>query len=476
VWDIWQPLYRVDGLLKLYTGVVSAATAVLLWRLIPAAVALPSPKQLAIANSELAHMREVLEERVDVRTRELADATSRERQARKDAETANRAKDEFLATLSHELRTPLNAILGWAHLLSSADLPAEERSRGLDVIARNARVQNQLIEDLLDTSRIISGKLRLDVRETDLAAVIGAALETVAPSAVAKGIRLHQVLDPRAGHVRGDPDRLQQIIWNLLSNAVKFTPKGGRVSVFLERVNSHVEISIVDSGPGISPDLLPYIFDRFRQDDSSTTRQHRGLGLGLAIVRHLVELHGGTVHASNVTDGQGARFVVHLPFVPVQRSESEVREHPTAARESSADHSFEGLLSGVKVLMVDDEPDARDIVAVLLRRAGAHVTTAESAKQALELLPNLRPDVLVSDLGMPGEDGLTLMRSVRRLSPAQGADTPSMALSAFVRPEDRRAALLAGFQRHLAKPVDPSEFVLSVASLAGRMRPDSPHG
>ena len=472
VWDIWQPLYKVDGLIKLYTGVVSAATAVLLWRLIPAAVALPSPSELATVNAELAQMRDDLEVRVETRTRELAGATERERQSRDVAERANRAKDEFLATLSHELRTPLNAILGWTHLLSTDDLPDAERARGLEVISRNARAQSQLIEDLLDTSRIISGKLRLDVQETDLLAIIGAALETVAPSASAKGISLHRVLDPRAGPVKGDPERLQQVVWNLLSNAVKFTPKGGRVSVLLERVNSHVEISVVDNGPGMSPEVLPHVFDRFSQSDSSMTRRHSGLGLGLAIVRHLVELHGGTVHASNVVDGHGACFVVHLPLTPLQ-PDPETRVHPRASLGSPSTESFAGLLAGVRVLMVDDEADARQLVAIVLERAGAEVTMAGSAREALDLFAQVRPDVLLSDLGMPGEDGLSLMRAIRRIPADKGAAVRAIALSAFARPEDRRAALMAGFQRHLAKPVDPSELVLSVSSLVGRTWPGS---
>jgi CheY-like chemotaxis protein len=339
------------------------------------------------------------------------------------------------------------------------------------VIARNARAQNQLIEDLLDMSRIVSGKLRLDVREVDLVAVIRAAMETVAPAAEAKGLRLQHVLDPRAGPVRGDPDRLQQVLWNLLSNAVKYTPKGGRVSVFLERVNSHVEISVVDTGPGISADVLPYVFDRFRQDDSPTMRRQGGLGLGLAIVRSLVELHGGTVRGSNADEGSGARFVVHLPLLPIHQDAPESRAHPRAVEPALEPPPLEGLLVGVKALVVDDDGDARDVVAALLTRAGAEVVTAASAAEASALLETLRPDALVSDLGMPDEDGFSMARRLRA-NPAT-RDVPAIALSAFARPEDRRNALIAGFQMHLAKPVDPAELVLAIASLRGRIwRPE----
>jgi len=466
VWDLWQPLYKIDGLVKLATALVSAATAVLLWRLIPAAVALPSPAELAAANAALARARDELEERVGERTRELALASDRERAARAEAEQANRAKDDFLATLSHELRTPLNSILGWAHLLSDEPVEPEERGKGLAVIERNARIQAQLIEDMLDMSRIVSGKMHLDVRDVDLVAVIEAALETVEPAASAKGIRLHRVLAAPAGSIRGDPDRLLQVVWNLLSNAVKFTPKDGRVSVILQRVDSQVEIVVSDTGPGIAREALPFVFDRFRLPDSSTSRRQGGLGLGLSIVRHLVELHGGTVEAANVAQGTGAVFTVRLPCVAAGRAA------PAAGSSSvTAAQPPPRALADLDVLLVDDDADARQVVRLLLEREGARVRAAGSAAEALQLVDASLPDVLVSDLGMPGQDGLSLIRALRERPAERGGTVPALALTALARPEDRRQALLAGFQMHLAKPVDPDELVLAVAGIVRSRRP-----
>jgi signal transduction histidine kinase/ActR/RegA family two-component response regulator len=470
VWDIWEPLYKVDGIVKLLTGLLSTATAVLLWRLIPSAVALPSPGELAAANAALAKARDELETRVAARTSELALAGERERAARAEAERANQAKDHFLAMLSHELRTPLNSIVGWAQLLTQGGLESGEREKGVAVISRNARIQAQLIDDMLDMSRIVSGKMRLDVQDVDLTAVIEAAMETVEPAASAKGIRLHRVLDSRAGPVRGDPDRMQQVIWNLLSNAVKFTPKDGRVFVVLERVDSHIEISVTDTGPGIAPELLPYVFDRFRQDDSSSTRRQGGLGLGLAITRHLVELHGGTVDVANVAGSSGAVFTIRLPSVPATQSPERPRAHPTAPGSETSPTASppRRALDGLRLLLVDDEPDARDLIALLLGQAGATVRTAASAAEALEQAAQFQPDVLISDIGMPDQDGLSLLRTLRQRPASQGGAVPALALTAFARPEDRRQSLLAGFQMHLAKPVDSAELLLAVASLAGR--------
>ncbi|MBF2074517.1 MAG: PAS domain-containing protein [Synechococcales cyanobacterium C42_A2020_086] len=408
----------------------------------------------------------------DITDRKQAEAEreqllQREQSARSEAEAANRTKDEFLSILSHELRTPLNAILGWAQLLrSKRQIDAATRERALETIERNARGQANLIEDLLDISRIIAGKLRLDVRPTNLVSVIEAAIDTVRPAAEAKAIRIQAVLDPAAGLVSGDADRLQQVVWNLLSNAVKFTPKGGRVQVRLERVNSHVEIIVSDTGQGIPLDLLPAVFDRFRQGNSSTTRLHGGLGLGLAIVRHLVELHGGSVHAESAGEGQGATFIVNLPLAVLKPSSGSERVHPTAG----GDVPFENPpnLSGLQILLVDDEADARDLLSTVLSGCGATVTTAASAAAALDCLQRLQPDVLISDIGMPDEDGYALIARVRALPPNEGGRTPAIALTAYARVEDRTRTLAAGFQMHMAKPVNLIELTTVIASLTGR--------
>ncbi|HUF93462.1 MAG TPA: ATP-binding protein, partial [Candidatus Limnocylindria bacterium] len=380
--------------------------------------------------------------------------------SRSAAEEASHAKDEFVATLSHELRTPLTAILGWVRMLRAGSMDAAATERGLDVIERNARSQAQLIEDLLDVSRIATGKLRLDVRPLRIADVIEAAVDTLRPAAEAKEQRLTAILDPRTGQVSGDPDRLQQVVTNLLSNAVKFTPKGGRVEVRLARVGSHVEIVVSDSGPGIPPQSLPHIFDRFRQADSSSTRQHGGLGIGLAVVRHLVELHGGTVDARS-DEGGGASFTVTLPVLPMH-AVTPGAEHPTAGGTAAAASS---ALRGVRVLLVDDEADTLEVFTTVLAARGAEVRTADSASTALEILERWTPDLLVSDIGMPGRDGYALIRQVRATR-AQGAPPlPAIAVTAYGRVEDRIRILDAGFQMHLTKPVDPAELVAAVASL-----------
>ncbi|HYE63950.1 MAG TPA: ATP-binding protein [Pyrinomonadaceae bacterium] len=396
---------------------------------------------------------------------------TREQAARAEAETANRTKDEFLATLSHELRTPLTSILGWTRMLSAGGLDENKRDLALETIARNAKAQAQLIDDLLDVSRIITGKLRLDVHPFELLPIIEAAVDSVRPAAEAKGIRLQVVLDPRAGLISGDPNRLQQVVWNLLSNAIKFTSKGGRVQVRLERVNSHVEIIVSDTGQGISPELLPFIFDRFRQADGSTSRTHGGLGLGLAIVRHLVELHGGTVQAKSLGEGQGATFTVKLPLM-IARDKGFLardgeRRHPTA--EGGSLLPCPPVLDGLRVLVVDDEADARSLVTTILEQCGAEVMTAASAFEALELLEKSRPDVLVSDIGMPEMDGYALIRKVRALPAERGGRTPAVALTAYARTEDRVRILSTGYQMHVAKPVEPTELAAAVASLAGRI-------
>lgn len=392
----------------------------------------------------------------------------REQEARSEAEAANRMKDEFLATLSHELRSPLNAMLGWIRLLNTRKFDEATTKRALETIERNAKSQAQLVEDLLDVSRIIRGKLRLNVRPLELVTVINAALETVRPAADAKEIRLQLVLDPAAGQVAGDSDRLQQVIWNLLSNAIKFTSKGGRVQVRLERVNSHVEIMVTDTGLGINPEFLPYVFERFRQADSSTSRSYSGLGIGLAIVRHLVELHGGTVHAYSQGEGQGATFTVKLPLIPVllEVNNSE-RVHPKVEQGVSFDNS--PALNGVCVLVVDDEADARDFVVAVLEMCGAEVIAVSSAFDAVQVISQQKPHVLVSDIGMPGEDGYSLISKVRTLPKELGGDIPAVALTAYARAEDRMRSLKEGFQMHLSKPVAPAELVTVVASLVKKI-------
>ncbi len=407
------------------------------------------------------------------------------RGARDAAEAANRAKDEFLATLSHELRTPLNAILGWTQILR-LDGPEDATTwnEGLDVVERNTRSQVQLIEDILDVSRIVSGKLRLDVRPVSPDAVLRAALDAVRPAAGSRAIRLDCVLDPRAGPITGDPDRLQQVFWNLLSNAIKFTPRAGKVQVSLARVNSTVEIQVADSGQGIAPEFLPHVFERFQQADSSSTRTHKGLGLGLAIVRHLVELHGGNVRAASAGVGQGATFRVQLPVALAHpapdppRPGARPREHPTA-EEPGPRGSLAPLprtLAGITVVAVDDDAEARTLLQRILTYCGADVTAVGTAEEALRAVATLRPDVLLRDVEMPGEDGSSLIAKVRALGADRGGDTPAAALTAYARAEDRTRALLAGFQLHVPKPVEPLELVAVVANLAARAGRPTPGG
>lgn len=392
-----------------------------------------------------------------------------ERAARAESERANRLKDEFLATLSHELRTPLNAILGWSQLLRTRERSPQEIVEGLQTIERNARVQAQLVEDLLEMSRIVSGKLRLDVQRVELGQIISTAIDSVRPAADAKDIRLQVTLDPRTGLVAGDPARIHQVLWNLLSNAIKFTPKGGRVQVILERVNSHVEVTVSDTGQGIKPEFLPYLFDRFRQADASTTREHRGMGLGLSIVKSLVEMHGGTVTARSDGEGHGATFIVTLPITAIRAEpEDGGRVHPVA-RPSALASLDVPRLTGVRVLIVDDEPDARELLSRILVEYDAEVQAVASATEALPVLQRDRPDVLVSDIGMPQLDGYQFIRAVRLLPADRGGQTPALALTAFARSEDRQRALLAGYQGHIAKPVEPAELITIIASLAGRL-------
>ena len=391
-----------------------------------------------------------------------------ERAARTESDRASRLKDEFLATLSHELRTPLNAVLGWAQLVRARARTPQEVADGLATIERNARAQAQIIDDLLDMSRIVSGKMRLDVQPIDLAALVESAVDGVRPAAEAKAIRLQTTLDRRAGAIQADPGRLQQVLWNLLSNALKFTPRDGAVHVTLAREDAHVELNVNDTGQGIRPEFLPYLFDRFRQGDASTTREHRGMGLGLSIVKSIVEMHGGTVTARSDGDGQGAAFIVRLPLMVTRQVAVTDQRRPAAAlTEETAVEA--PSLAGLRVLVVDDEPDARELVSRILLEYGADVVAVNTARDALDRLDAVRPDVIVSDLGLPRSDGYSLIREVRRRPRHAGGDVPALALTAFARSEDRRRALMAGYQAHLAKPAEPSELVTLIASLTGRL-------
>jgi signal transduction histidine kinase/CheY-like chemotaxis protein len=375
-----------------------------------------------------------------------------------EARDANRAKDEFLATLSHELRTPLTAMLGWVRMLQSGTLDDATSARALQVIDRNTKLQAQLIDDLLDVSRIVTGKLSLELKAVDVGAVVEAALDAVTPAALAKSVALERHIDPAAGPAWADAHRLQQIVWNLLSNAVKFTPAAGQVSVTVERDDPHVVLRVADTGQGIAPEFLPYIFDRFRQADSTTTRAHGGLGLGLAIVHHLVTLHRGTVIAASEGPDHGATFTVRIPLAPL-RPDASVTTAVTGVDRLPP-------LAGVRVLVVDDDADARDLITAVLGQSGAEVVTAASTVEALDALARARPHVLVSDLSMPGDDGYALLRRVRELGLDHERRMPAVALTAFARAEDRARALAAGYAVHVSKPVEPAALVEVVARLA----------
>ncbi len=422
-------------------------------------VGIAAQASVAVGNARVyEEARRVAEEK-----ERLADV---ERKARGEADRVSRLKDEFLATLSHELRTPLTAILGWAKvLLLKRDDPASV-ARGLDAIARNAKAQARLIEDLLDMNRIVSGKVRLEVQPTDIAAVVVVAVDSIRPSADAKALALHVALDPVAGVLTADPDRLQQVIWNLLTNAVKFTAHGGRVDVILKRVESRVEVTVRDDGIGIDAHFLPQVFDRFRQVDASTTRSHGGLGLGLSIAKQLTELHGGTLQATSDGPGRGATFVLSLP--------TDARQVPapatpaTAPQRDAAAAPVELDLAGLKIVVVDDEADARHLIEQVLSDCRAEVHIATSAAEGLALIETLRPDLLLSDIGMPECDGYRFIEQVRRLGADRGGATPAIALTAFARSEDRSRMLGAGYQMHLPKPIEPHELLAAVAHLAGR--------
>jgi PAS domain S-box-containing protein len=416
---------------------------------------------------------EALAEALRKRERERIALLELETASRKALEDQSRAieasKDEFLGMVSHELRTPLNAVLGWARMLREGAVPEAKRPRALEAIERNALAQARLIEDLLDISRIATGKLRLCVGAVDLVQVLSAAAQSARAAAQAKRIELTLSLDPDAGPITGDPERLQQVAWNLLSNAVKFTPSGGRVEMTLQGDGSHVEITVQDSGQGLSPELIDHVFERFWQAEVGTTRTHGGLGLGLTLVRHLVELHGGTVHAHSEGPGRGSTFVVRLPRGPQDQDRITPRPAPRTRDQLTPPPAGEPQLDGLRVLVIDDDQDTLELIAAALENERAVAVTATTAAEALALVQRFRPDVIVSDLGMPCEDGFSLIQKIRSLPPEQGGRTPAVALSAHTGPEARTHALLAGFDMHAGKPIDPRELIVITAKLTNRI-------
>ncbi len=497
IWAIWQPLYRLDGMVKAGTAIISVSTAILLWPLIPKALALPSPGQLAAANAELEReiqdresaqenlriANEQLERRVIERTQALDEQNLvlqheiqerirvgeerkqlllSERRARSDAERANRHKDEFLATLSHELRTPLNAIMGWAHVIGSG-VDAATIHKGLETIERSVRVQTKLIEDLIDMSRINSGKMRLQIQPIDLVDIVESALGIVQSAAEVKNVRLHKSL-PETAPMKGDPDRLQQVIWNLLSNAIKFTPAGGEVFVHLEQRDGQLTLTIRDTGQGIHKDFLPFVFERFRQADSSTTRRFGGLGLGLSIAKHLVDLHGGTIAVSSDGEGKGASFVVTLS-PQAELSDSTHPDNGEIDLPGEPGSAAPPDLTGVRVLVIDDESDAREFVRHILVERHAEVELAASAVEGLDRLLASKPDLVICDIGMPDQDGYGFITAVRALSTEMGGDVLAVALTSLAQEDDRIRALTSGFHRHLTKPVEPYTLVALVSTL-----------
>jgi signal transduction histidine kinase/DNA-binding response OmpR family regulator len=399
---------------------------------------------------------------------ERAQLLVREQAARAEAEQANRTKDVFLATLSHELRTPLSAILGWSHLVRSGKLDEPQMSRAFETIERNARSQSQLIDDLLDVSRIITGKLEIELGPVDVCSVIEAAIDAVRPAFEAKEIQFEIVRESATCLVPGDANRLQQIFWNLFSNAVKFTPREGQVRVELKRCLARMRISVSDSGIGIAPEFLPYIFDRFRQADGSTTRVHGGLGLGLAIVRHLVQLHQGSVEVESQGKDRGSTFTVSLPIASAQPLGTVDNTAVSQPEGEGLTPGFSTILEGLRILIVDDEADSRELLTTILTRCGSEVRCSESAAEAISALKEWKPDLLVSDIGMPNEDGYSLIKKLRKLRSKRARQIPAVALTAYASNEDRTRALAAGFQTHLAKPVEPRALVISIAEAAGR--------
>ena len=397
---------------------------------------------------------------------ERAEALAREREARRQAEEADRLKDEFLATLSHELRTPLTSILGWSSMIRSGQVEGEKAARAIETIERNARAQARLIDDLLDVSRIITGNLRLDLHPLNLASIVDTAIDGLRPTADAKGIKLRPIACPGNCLVRGDSNRLRQVVWNLLSNAIKFTPRGGVVTGKLECVDSSVRLTVSDTGEGISPEFLPFVFDRFRQAEGSSSRKQGGLGLGLAVVRHLVELHGGNVGVESAGPGRGSIFTVDLPLADERRdpARAEERKREMERRNRGGSINFEGL----HVLLVEDDDDSRKLLETMLKRHGAEVTSCSSAKLALACFEERAPDILISDIAMPEQDGYELLRRIRALPSERGGDVAAIALTGYATRRDRERALAGGYQLHLAKPVEQAELVGAIASIVGR--------
>jgi signal transduction histidine kinase/ActR/RegA family two-component response regulator len=472
-WPTWKTYYLWTSVTYLAGASAAGATARLVQSVGFYAVLATLPIIAIIYFTYLTYLKniEVSEAHVEELSRYLRELKQgeaererillREKKARAEAEAANRVKDEFLSTLSHELRTPLTAIIGWTSLMRAGQVRGEVQAQALETVERNARVQSRLIDDLLDLSRIISGKLLLDAREVELDSVVSNSIDVVRPAANAKNILLTYECEPGAKTITGDSARLQQVAWNLLSNAVKFTPQGGEVSVRLARDGARVRLTVSDTGKGIPAEFLPHVFDRFRQADSATTRAYGGLGLGLAIVRHLVELHGGDAHAESEGEGRGSTFTVTFPLAQAQTPCACKTDAPPIAR-------VEGL-AGVRVLVVDDELDTRKLISAVIEQSGAEVTACASAGEALEKLKSWRPHILMSDIGMPGEDGYALIRQVRALPPERGGRTPAAALTAYARDEDRTRALAAGYQLHIAKPFSPGDLIAAVSDLQSQV-------
>lgn len=494
IWTLWHPDYWISGGLKAMTALVSVLTAVELYPLIPKALALPSPTELALTNQalqiqigerrqaelELKRYQDQLEELVTQRTAELRTTNEqlqqeiierqriqeerelllqREQRAREQAESANRVKDEFLAILSHELRTPLNPILGWTKLLQKQQLSPEKAAIALETIGRNAKLQARLIEDLLDISRIVGGKLTLNPTETDPKAIVLAAINTVSLAAEAKHIQIKTEIAAEIGQILGDAGRLQQVVWNLLSNAVKFTSEGGRVEVTLTQEardrSDFATIIVRDTGKGIAAEFLPRVFDRFWQEDSTNTRQFGGLGLGLAISRQIVELHGGTITAESAGEQQGATFTVRLPLCD-----------PSSVSVVKRSHSEEdSTLAGLRVLVIDDSCDSREFAAFVLNEAGADVTAVDSAKAALDVVAQDSPDVIVCDIGMPEMNGYELIQQIRSRPVEQGGEVVAIALTSYASDEDEKRAVEAGFQQHVSKPIEPEQLIETIVAI-----------